>query len=388
MLSPINSNFNTVTFNSNDNKIVNHVNPDIELNAVFCIPAPGKPNPREPYSLNRSRVKQKKQEGPACVYYALQILRNEQKIGKYPSLLQQDKRKDEKTFSTHRKQMTAIHSKYEIIFDFAKQLTKIFSGKCRRDDAKQYLYESEKRLSPRFREMFCEQLNAYCEQNQVDDFLTFTKENYSKDLIDIHTKTMIHHGISVKDLQETYERRPDKLWKNASIIEKENHAGQAIQILQCIAYDTQNSQWHPEQPIEKLIEQIRLCGPHYVTGYLGKLYYVDSPFPLKNKIEDRPVFGWKPNAQRKEEENISHAVVIVGAKIIKGAGYVYFVDPIDGSMPNQPESQKIYIISYEKLRLFIQDLNYCRTTMQNGKLLYATPQKEGANNYALYIHRS
>lgn len=46
-----------------------------------------------------------------------------------------------------------------------------------------------------------------------------------------------------------------------------------------------------------------------------------------------------------------HAVVVIGVKAVKGHnGYVLFVDPRDGSDPANPEQQKIYMMSLDRLR--------------------------------------
>lgn len=68
---------------------------------VFTPPFPGKPNPNEPYSQDRSRVVYNGQKGQTCFYYACQLLRDNRRIGKHPTEEFQEERRIEKVFSEH-----------------------------------------------------------------------------------------------------------------------------------------------------------------------------------------------------------------------------------------------------------------------------------------------
>lgn len=49
-------------------------------------------------------------------------------------------------------------------------------------------------------------------------------------------------------------------------------------------------------------------------------------------------------------------ITVVGARSDLG-GHVYFIDPKDSSDPAARESQKIYVMPYEKFRSCVVDLN-------------------------------
>jgi hypothetical protein len=163
-----------------------------------------------------------------------------------------------------------------------------------------------------------------------------------------------------------------------------------VRNLHLLVCGAKKSTWHPEQPIDNLMEQLKLHGPLLAAGKFGQLFYEDPSFETNDKIEGRPIFGWKPNAKRREGGLYNqHAVVIVAAQKINGKEYVYFIDPVDGSNPADLRTQKIYVQSYEKFRSFIcaNDVNLGETRMQDGKPVFAQPQKEGENPYAYYIPR-
>lgn len=86
--------------------------PSIHSSIVFCPPLPGKPDPNQTFDPSsgeiRSRVKQSAQKGNSCGYNALQLLRDERRIGKFPSASQIEERKIEKAHSLHRKRKIKI----------------------------------------------------------------------------------------------------------------------------------------------------------------------------------------------------------------------------------------------------------------------------------------
>lgn len=115
----------------------------------------------------------------------------------------------------------------------------------------------------------------------------------------------------------------------------------------------------PKESIDKLIECLKIEKALIVQGVFGCTRYVNEP-RIVQKIAGHPIYGWKPSDRREIDfsSKIGHAIVIIGAsKGGRKGGYVYFVDPKDGSNPTNPLQQKIYVISYQNLITNITDIS-------------------------------
>jgi hypothetical protein len=353
---------------------------------VFCPPLPGKPDPHQPWDPSlkekRPRVALAPQKGHICTYYAIKILRDEQVIGKYPSASQRRQREIEMKISRHRKVFTKVDGIWEFNVELAKLMTRTQSSYTRRD-ARLFLEEGAKEL-PCYREECCTVLRSFCEQEKYDDFVTYTEEKRVDVLADIGKTLLGELGFSYEKLQQSIQKMSDKNRERMSVLEKLWLEENTVFIASYRALGLQHSSWHPLRPIEALIEQLRLRGPHLVSGTLGRPYYQDPPFELPARMEGRPVFGWKENAQRLDREGPLpfHVVVIVGAKIIDGKGRVYFIDPRDGSDPKDMTTQQIYVISYERLRSSIATLFGTQWKTDDGQYRFKEI-KAGMNDYAL-----
>lgn len=267
---------------------------------AFYPPEPGKPNPNEPCGPSpRSRVAQAAQKGKTCSYYALQILRNENRIGKCPSESQMRKRQIEMTISKHRKAITTIDETWKYPIAFAKELTEALSNRCTRSDAQEFLSGPAQTIAPEYRQMCCATLQSFCEQEKYDDFFTYTNETYLKAKMVAHEELFRELWIPKKTIESSIPKILDKTWDELGMTEKEWHEGNIAFLSSYAAYGCKLSPWHPEQPIETLIEQLHLHGPHLINGKFGQVYYEDAPFELAQKIEERSIFGWKPSAKRR-----------------------------------------------------------------------------------------
>ena len=351
---------------------------------TFCPPLPGKPNPNEVYDSSlggiRSRVVQLAQKGDTCGYYALQILRNERKIGKFPIDSQIEERKKEKRVSDHRKNMTKIDDTLKFRIDFSKQVTQALGGTCSRKDAQKFLDKYASSISIEHREKCQIALQDFCNQTEFDAFSTFSENHYRQAKIDADTQ-FIKEFVDEEFIKTSVPKMFKKTWDQMSLSEKEAHVNNLTFLISFQMYGAKKSSWHPEQPIDSLIEQLKLHGPHLVRGTIGQFYYEDAPFELKEKREGKTIFGWKPNAKRINEDNSTiHAVVIIGAD----EKCVFFLDPLDGSDPQDPQTQKIYVTSYERLRKTIHDLSALRITTKEGVPIFVEDLKEN-NNYALHM---
>lgn len=111
----------------------------------------------------------------------------------------------------------------------------------------------------------------------------------------------------------------------------------------------EQSKWNPHKSVKHLMKELKTHGPMMVQGYLGRPYYKDEPFELSDKVGRRAIWGWHPNAAKKEKmEREFHPVLIVGARCDTDKGHVYFVDSLDRSSPEDPNP--VYVMSYPKFR--------------------------------------
>jgi hypothetical protein len=114
-------------------------------------------------------------------------------------------------------------------------------------------------------------------------------------------------------------------------------------------YDLRISSWHPTQPITDLIKELKENGPLVMNGYFGASQYSCPPRQLVKKIEGREIYYWKKEDRLPSTEIFTHTILVVGAEVINGKGYAYYIDPNDESDPAHPEKERILVISYETL---------------------------------------
>jgi len=161
-----------------------------------------------------------------------------------------------------------------------------------------------------------------------------------KDLSPGVFEEMVKKGISL-----------DSTWEEELGKKKNNHGFLAHAVSSSAkAFGFKVSRWTSSQPIDKLQECLKLEGALIVGGLFGKSLYSGTPSIVK-EINKHPIYSWKSSDRRSESEQEKanrHAIVVIGVE--KGGnkgGFVYFVDPIDGSDPQDPLQRKIYVISYE-----------------------------------------
>lgn len=356
-------------------------------NSFFCIPPPGKPDPTKPWDPSskeeRPRVIQKEQKGETCTYYALQILRNEKRIGKHPLDSQIEAREIEGKISSHRKDISKIDETLRAQRVFADQLTEALSGRCTREDAEQFLKKQSARLDPAHRDRAKAYLESFCKQQIHNDFSTYANALYSQARNALEDLFFKAFNISDREIQQSIPKILQKSWQELNPSEKEWHRANMVFMTSNKLYGCKPSPWHPEQPFETLIEQLKSHGPHVLTGKFGQMYYEEKPFRLEQTIEGRPVFGWKPTFKRKELSD-HHMIVIVGAKTDKEKKTIYFLDTLDSSDPKEITTQKIYVMSFDRLKLSIATLSGIQRQQPDGKIVFDKMEK-GMNSYALHM---
>ncbi|MCB1119056.1 MAG: hypothetical protein KDK65_03765, partial [Chlamydiia bacterium] len=115
-----------------------------------------------------------------------------------------------------------------------------------------------------------------------------------------------------------------------------------------------HSTWTPEQTHADFIECLKRLGPHLITGSFGPMFYQERP-TVKDTISTRNIYGWSRGAQAKFSPS-AHAIIAIGAANLSNQEVVYYIDPFDGSDPQDKEVQRIYVISYKSFKERIEIL--------------------------------
>lgn len=371
---------------------------DFNHNSIFCPSLPGKPDPHVSLipGQQRARKDQESQKGNTCIYYALQIVRNNTKSPK------NQKSSEEKLLSNHRKQITIWTKKWGEI----EYLSQIFYEQfpdCTQNKARLYMQAINKAPNPH--QELIATLQAFCSQAIYSELSDYIHAAKAEEIATIHTQLLEALKISAEEIEEycqTTFRIPSEALRNPYSFALQVPEDQRHQLIKSTIavregvltglyvrkaagiYKFHTSSWTPEQPITELIRQLQLHGQHLFFATLGTSFYAASPLRLKDSIEGRPVFGWSPNAPRLEQ-HAAHTIVVVGAELIGERGYVYFVDPNDATKAGQLETQKIYKVSYERFLSCVHDLRQRhdaprRQRMQQGDTHIAP----FVNEYALY----
>lgn len=372
-------------------------------NSVFFQPEPGKPNPNEPRIPGqlRSRVVRKGQKGRTCVYYALQILLDEAANPK------NERSPGEQLLSNHRKEITVWSHKWVPTREYIGEIKKRNLIECTRATVpfliQCLLQRKAKNLNEPHIDIIIEQLTKFSTQQVYDDLWAYINLEEHEELIRIHTRLLDGINYPENQIEEYFKSRvlnPEiyDFLRNTNAYLPQFPEDQRQEILVSATrrravifqslyvriakevYGLEISSWTPHQPIDALIKELQLRGPLFVLANLGKGVYIDDPIPLRDKIEGRTIFGWKPNAVRKEE---GHAIVIIGAEAINNKGYIYFLDPSSVSIDRN--SQEIFKASYERLLSSVLDLHHKRN-----ELIQEESKQDNANlapssnEYALY----
>jgi len=126
-------------------------------------------------------------------------------------------------------------------------------------------------------------------------------------------------------------------------------------------YGSASSSWNPSKTIDLLLKEVREHGMIGFGGLFGKNLYTEMPHPVM-EISGRKIFGWSAGT-RDSGYSVGHFIGVVGViketnldKIKQGkTGYVIYVDPVDGSNPQDPLQQKFYLISYETFSKYVNN---------------------------------
>jgi len=184
-------------------------------------------------------------------------------------------------------------------------------------------------------------------------------------------------NVSAADLHSPWARLGPRKWTDLTQIEQFQLLDYFAFRVSAEAYQLEKSQWNPHRPIEILIAELKERGPLVVGGKFGENAYQDGALINTNvTIAGRDIYGFRVGTHLKERCTFLHTITIIGAEVAetKGdpyyRGYVYYVDPDDGSDPKDLSKQRIFKISYQSLVDNVNDLCGERT------------QHESENGYA------
>lgn len=336
---------------------------------LYALP-PGKPDPsvlstRE-NSFLRPRVFQSAQKGPTCWYYALNMIRD--RIGKNHSEELSRDREIECILSKRRKIITAVRERQHFDQSIVKQLMndpdyqhlKLWT----KDGALKWLPCFEELSTTNEHDVKKEVislvrvLKAFSNQNSIPNLEDYIQYSHCNELNKINQISLTILGKNPEDYFIVDQCTDSKMgetdkqkWHDLSAFEKrallENYCFRVSYEL----YKLKVSSWHPEQGPEELANVLRKNGPMYTKGQVGRRYYAEQPQVI-NKIAKTIILGWEKGAKRIELQ-ILHSVVIVGASTELN-GFVYYVDPLDES---DPENERpVYVSSYNNFINRLGDL--------------------------------
>lgn len=371
---------------------------------IFCPPPLGTPDPNQlPDFENkkpRPRVFLPAQEPHTntCTFAAADRIRLV--MGNHPSVSQHPLRKRELAVSKIREAYIQLDKETYWKKDFVNESVATIGRKINKEVAVGFIQSNEKKdlERPEILTLFRE----FVGQKKITDLHEFVMHEYFtrlKEVVKLFCREIANDQGEAKaeeilgKVQNVLEQAPLSFEKTVSRIK-------AI-ISRVILIDfvgLKMSTWHPSQPVSSLIQEIDENGPLKVTGQFGMEFYEEKPFhltdmeeTLKDKVQGRSLWGWSLGAKRMLKlMGDFHVIVIVGARSgmigAKKIEHVYFIDPLDPSDPKKPESQKIYVMSFEKFRDGICDIN-CRQLrdQETGENVFFEPAKEGMpNEYALH----
>ena len=383
----------------------------------FYLLEPGKPDPKVYWEKGqtRSRVAQSSQKGPTCMYYALNFLR--ERIGKLFSPEYQKARDIEKQCSFFRKKITRIENEKELINQFVKKMdvnpnrdqisVLLRSLKEDRSEGEDLGPEDIEELNT-----LINRFQKFCAQNQSDNLFEYVLNHYNAEYERIHNQFFKVMGFDPEVMYENKRKKEllnnvykkngisfnqaresmlDSLfnkmcpsWKSLSVTDRHVAFSNFRDSVLLQVYGFKETQWKPRQSIDVLIDNLKAHGPLLMSGAIGKTFYENPPKVVK-EVAGRCIYCWQKGGLKKTFElfghPVSHVVVVIGAE--KGGsrdGFVYFVDPTDGSDPKNPELQRIYVTSYQNFKEKVFKIAKYPCTRQSGTQLSSSSNKA----YAFY----
>ncbi len=347
-----------------------------ENQVLFSLPQ-GKPDPQVLCSgktlYTRARVPQGIQKGATCTYYSMNMIRG--RIGKHPSAEMSEARAVEARASMRRKELTALreqHRRDVKLINLSKEVPGLAALELwKREKAPAFLRSIASIPSPpeevaKVLGSLRRILQSFAEQTRFDDVLDYLA---FRNIVDINAvnlrfltdmgedpKSLFEEAIRKKSLSSPFPLGYDS-WGSLSEESKRPALESFADKVCAERYGLTKTRWHPTKGIETLIGALKKDGPLFASGQLGQTYYRTAPYQMET-VARRAIWGWEEGDFEEGSQESLHAVVVVGAKAEGTRGFVYFVDPADGSDPSNPDKQRIYILPYASFVERISDLTH------------------------------
>ncbi|MCH9626017.1 MAG: hypothetical protein S4CHLAM123_12060 [Chlamydiales bacterium] len=353
----------------------------------FNPPALGEPDPSAYYDgiTPRARVEQSAKSGMECWYTVMSWLRpsignnfapqfeidynTEQLIAHRRTMLNLAKNYMDKTLFLD----TQLKEEYQVEI-VTKKVTARFQLDSSMDDFSQETLKKfhEQTLTDNLSEFALHDFYRKC--NESDEYFLYgtLNEKPEKDFCIENLRefiTNLHENTSKLHLQ--------KPWDALSLLEKRWALGTMANMACARLFGLEQAGWNFHKNVTNLIQEMQEHGPLMVQGYFGQPYYKDKPFQLADKVGQRTIWGWKPDAVRQEnDKHHIHPILVVGGRSDTKTGHVYFIDALDKSDPCDSDSARVYIMSYPKFTEQIATLEGLKTKQDE-----IMPE---ANNFAWY----
>lgn len=331
---------------------------------LYELPA-GKPNKKQPCTVGedtRDRVIQSAVKGNACWYYTLNFLRH--RIGKNPCEQLVRNREIEIICSSRNKAQIKHYESLPFLAttldtdENKKELQGINKPIAQTLLPKKAGFETPESLNGR--PSLYPYIVAFVNQNKHENLHAFLLHTAFEKRNEINENFLLQLGVNTEYLYETQMQIEPELrditWEKLNIVVRSSLLNVFVRNGSAEAYGLKRSTWKPNKGVECLINELNINGPLFVIGHIGKAFYKEAPFVMKQTFSGRKIYAWKPGAERISETYLAHSVLLVGAKKVNDNGYVFFIDSLDPSDPNDRSLQKIYLISFTNLTQNIRDL--------------------------------
>ena len=325
----------------------------------------GKPNrrlnPDDPHSP--PRVVQKRQKGKSCLYYATKV----GAILDKDYLVQQSDPARKAVSQKYRKKITEDFS-FDLVESWLQPLAKELLVQSKLDiieNLKRTLAQQQMFFDADFVGKIQDIINKF-EQSPENNFLQFFRDNQARFKIEyyldflkaihvdpIKAANTLTHDVNqrIKGLNPHFPVITFLPSKELPLSEQANNLDKICTFQLQEIYGQKLIDWRPTDKIEKLFDLIKKNeSPILITGAFGHQMYNKPPL-MVDRLDNYKVFGFVKGSHKGKAVPQMHAISVVGVKKNDnprkpGQGWIYYIDPNDGSEPNM--RRKIYVMTYEQ----------------------------------------
>ena len=317
----------------------------IANNVIFRPPLFGKPNPNEPKpdgDDTRTRVTQKNAKA-TCVYNTFNFLRDRVKA---PNTNDFEQRRFEKSASEWRKKCSNYMMKYlpiiTILLEYKDTLSTISK------ETLDITLQLQKFIKKEFINNLNQIIDIFLNQNIYDNLYEYLKNFEYNGIDEIHNEFLKKNNVTVEELNFSLSVSDPFNYQYLYNNKKSTLLWHSATMCMIKFYNLEISSWNPEQTFEDLKKEIEINGPLAISGLFGSLAYDVPASKYGKKIVDRDIYYWN-KTDPKSSKRIGHMILLVGTFNEENNEFVFYIDPNDISDPLNPEKQKIYMMTYQKL---------------------------------------